>query len=158
MALLLLIAHVWFAQFSHRLTFEADFFTISALLLLASPYFNAGMAISAILAGAGGKVHTLYGYNLLGSAIGCTTIFLCLGVWTAPELLVVCATVLALLAVCLHRRRVLPGIVVLVVAPVLFFNADRLFPYQVDPSGQLAIVRDNLARVEDNNERVARAL
>ncbi|MHC4516758.1 MAG: hypothetical protein ACYS5W_24120, partial [Planctomycetota bacterium] len=69
-AMLLIVAHAWFALFSDRLVFRFEFFTLSILVLLASPYFSAGMAISAILADTKGSVHVRYGINLLGSALG----------------------------------------------------------------------------------------
>ncbi|MBK8978520.1 MAG: hypothetical protein IPM29_21695 [Planctomycetes bacterium] len=158
-AVLLVVAHAWFAHASDHLEFRLDFWTLSILLLLAAPYFSAGMAISAILADPAGSVHTRYGINLLGSAIGCVTVFVALGPLTGPELLIVCATVAALAAVPLFERRLPVLLPVLAVGALLFHYADRILPYRIqkaETAGQLALIEKTAAEIVRDNPKVAR--
>ncbi|MHC5072899.1 MAG: spermidine synthase, partial [Planctomycetota bacterium] len=162
-AMLLIVAHAWFALFSDRLVFRFEFFTLSILVLLASPYFSAGMAISAILADTKGSVHVRYGINLLGSALGCMTVFLILGPLSGPQCLVLCALVCGLLAVPLYPRpaRVKVLGVVLVMGVGLLFVADSILPYQIQSArsgGQLALIVENSrteAQRRDDIQKVA---
>jgi hypothetical protein len=160
MAVALVVAHVYFAHVSHLVEFAVDWPTVSTLVLLAAPYFNAGMAISAILAEPGAHVHRRYAVNLAGSALGCVTVFWSLGPLTAPQLLMVCATALALLAVALGTRaRPLAAILVLAAGGVLVWRADDLLPYQEEPapSGQLALLRENIAKAKAHRADIQRA-
>jgi len=162
-AILLVIAHAWFALFSDRMIFQFEFFTLSILVLLASPYFTAGMAISAILADTEGNVHLRYGINLLGSALGCVTVFLILGPFSGPQCLVLCALGCGLLAVRLHPKEMRNKLLalVLVVGVVLFVVADGILPYQIQPArsgGQLALIIDTSkkeAAKRDDIQKVA---
>ncbi len=146
-AALVVIAHAYFAQVSPSLRFAADLSTVSALVLLASPYFSAGMAIAAILADPRGNVPRRYSVNLVGSALGCASVFAWLGPLTAPQCLVACAAVLGLLGACLCRRQALAAGAVLAASAALFAFADAVFPYRPEPadSGQLSLLAKNVA-------------
>jgi SAM-dependent methyltransferase len=158
MAVLLVAAHVWFAHFSDRLEFELDAMTVATLAILAAPYFSAGMAISAILAEPGADVHRRYGLNLLGSAVGCLSVFGMLGPLTAPRCLVVCAVVAALCAVPLARRRAALLAVVVVAGAPLWWFADAVFPYRMQkaPGGQLALIIENARKTVATADSVQR--
>ena len=162
-AVLLVFAHGWFAVLSDQLVFAFDFrafvdlrgavdvlqpliTTLSILVLLASPYFFAGMAISAMLADPKGSVHLRYGINLLGSALGCVTIFFVLGPMTGPECLAACAIACALLAVPLYKNKVVPLVLIALIGTPTFAYSNRILPYQIQSaasSGQLALIIQN---------------
>lgn len=156
-ALLLVVAHALFAHASDRLEFRFDAWTIGILVALAAPYFSAGMAISAILADPNGSVHARYGVNLVGSALGCVTVFFLLGPLTGPQLLIVCAILCGLLAVPLFdRRRVVLAVIVVAGAP-LFLFADALLPYRIqkaETAGQLALIQRTAEKVVAENPNV----
>ncbi|MEY2982283.1 MAG: hypothetical protein RL562_2510 [Planctomycetota bacterium] len=158
-AVLLVVAHVVFAQFSDHLEFGFDLWTVFILLALAAPYFSAGMAISAILADPAGNVHARYGLNLLGSAVGCVGIFLVLGPLTGPEMLMACAIACGLLGAILCERKLPMVVGVLLVGAPLFVFADDFLPYRIqkwETAGQLALIEKNAADVVATNPDVQR--
>ncbi len=149
-AVLLIVAHVWFAHFSDRVTFGFDLYTVSTVALLAAPYFCAGAAISTLLADPTANVHMRYGINLCGSAVGCLVVFFVLGPLTGAQCLVASAILVALLGVTLCRRRLLAVLIVALAGAPLFVYADAILPYQIQSAataGQLALIRENAAKV-----------
>ncbi|MHC5064262.1 MAG: spermine/spermidine synthase domain-containing protein [Planctomycetota bacterium] len=159
-AVLLIFAHWWFAIFSDQLNFSLNFASLSTLILLAAPYFTAGMAISAILAEPAGNVHLRYGMNLFGSALGCASLFFILGPLSGPECLVLLAGLCALLAVPLAVKRLqLSAIILALGIPAMIF-ADELLPYQIQSAqsgGQLALIEYNADRLVREREGIQRA-
>ncbi len=156
-AILLVVAHTWFAHTSDHLEFRFDGWTFSILVLLAAPYFSAGMAISAILADPRGSVHARYGLNLIGSALGCVGVFFVLGPLTGPQALIGCATLCALLAAPLSRHAVRHVLAVLVVAVPLFVFADAILPYRIqkaETAGQLALIAKTAEQIVEKNPAV----
>lgn len=151
-SVLIIAAHAYFAQVSEQVRFGVEFATISSLVLLASPYFTSGMAMAAILGAPNANLSRLYGMNLVGSALGCCSLFVLLGPFTAPQVLVLCATVMGLLGAWLCRHRLAAGTLVLVVGAGLFVFAEDVFPYRPEPAdsrGQLALLEQSVAEIND---------
>ncbi|MCC6673429.1 MAG: hypothetical protein IT458_20390 [Planctomycetes bacterium] len=150
--LLLVLAHAWFAHFSPRVRFDLDAISLVTLALLSAPYISGGMAIAALLSDPRGRVQTLYGWNLLGSALGCVSIFVLLGPLSAPQVLALGATGCGLLGAWLCARRGPALVVALAAGGAVFAFADRLFAYAIEPvPGQLALLEENVARLRDRN-------
>lgn len=146
-AVLVIIAHAYFAQISEQVRFQVDFATISSLMLLASPYFTAGMVIAAILSAPGADLSRLYGMNLVGSALGCCSLFIVLGPLTAPQILVLCAVTSGLLGASLCERWRTVSAVVLLAGAGLFVQAETVFHYRPEPAesqGQLALLQQSV--------------
>lgn len=177
-AVLLVLAHGWFALFSDKLQFALPsidpsriahlrdavgqvgplLVTLSIVVLLASPYFTAGMAISAILAEARGSVHRRYGVHLLGAALGCVPVFLILGPLTGPECLAACAIACGVLGAFLCRQKVTALLVVVLLGAPVFVYSNRILPYQTRPMpGQLALIHQNARTIgqRDDIQRIA---
>lgn len=149
-ALLLVVAHVFFAHASDHLEFALDFWTVGLLAALAAPYVSAGMAVAAILADPSGSVHARYGFNLIGSALGCLVVFFVLGPLSGPQALVACALGCGLLGASLLRRRALAFAIVLGAGAGAFVFADALLPYRIQKAasgGQLALIKQHAAEV-----------
>lgn len=176
-AVLLVIAHAWFALFADRVNFDINLaaiweagysaaafdaavpllWTLSVLVLLAAPYFYAGMAISAILAEKDAKVQTRYGINLLGSALGCASIFFILGPLTGPECLMACAGVLALMGVGLCQQKFTALVATVALGVPCFLYADAILPYPVQQApGQLALIENKAKAIVAANDQVQR--
>lgn len=153
-AISIVVAHAFFAHVSQELRFALDILTVATLAMLAAPYFTAGMAIAGILAAPGANLGLLYGTNLVGSALGCSSVFVLLGPLTAPQCLALCATAAALLGVVLGRRRILEGTVALALGGILFAAADTVFPYAPEPadSGQLSLLEKHLRQAAANRK------
>ncbi len=160
-AILLVVAHVWFAIMSHRLDFAGDLtsiaVTVSILVLLAAPYFTAGMAISAMLADSEANVHARYAINLIGSALGCVSIFFILGPLTGPQCLMACAIICALLGVVLCQKRAVPLALVILLGTPAYLLADRILPYQIQGAqagGQLALIVREAEKLASTNDKI----
>jgi len=151
-AVLVIVAHAYFAQVSEQVRFGVEFATISSLALLASPYFTAGMAMAAILGEPNANISRLYGMNLVGSALGCCSLFVLLGPLTAPQILVLSAAVLGLLGAALCARRAMCSALVIAISAPLMVYAEDVFPYQPEPAssrGQLALLQKSVDTINE---------
>ncbi|MEO0479172.1 MAG: hypothetical protein AAF196_06805 [Planctomycetota bacterium] len=157
-AVLLVVAHVVFAQYSDRLTFGFDWWTAGILAALAAPYVSAGMAISAMLAEDGANVHRRYGINLAGSAVGCLLPFALLGPLSGPQCLMLCAIICAVLGAMMMKMKPLGLVLAALFGVPVFVYADALLPYKIqgaDTGGQLALIEKNLEEAIDRSHRKA---
>lgn len=115
------------------------------LAALASPYLFAGAAVAASLSAAREGVHRAYRVNLLGSALGCFTVFWLLAPLGAPRLVALLGLAgTAAGALYLGRAPGRAARAALAVAGGLSAAAavapDAWFPFRPEPSGQLRLI------------------
>lgn len=150
-------AHWLFALRSDRLFAALEdkswFEDALVLLVLALPYLALGAIIAAILSDSRRRISLLYALNLLGSALGCVIPFIALRPLGAGGLLAVLAGVAALLAVPLCKspggRLAAFGYAVLM-GSLSFFLREELFPFRMQPEGQLAYLYKEAERAKND--------
>lgn len=129
---------------------RADLIAVCAAL--ATPYFFAGIAVTACLAHASRSVHATYFWNLLGSAAGCFGVALFLQPLGAPVLLGAVAAFASVAGLVFLRAGAHPlsGVVAgagLMVALTAMWRPHMFYWFQPDPTGQLAVLRTEWAKV-----------
>jgi len=120
-----------------------DLFLLCAAL--ATPYFFAGIAVTACLA-TSRRVHGTYFLNLLGSALGCFGVALLMQPLSAPVLLGVVAALGAVagIAFLCAGAHVFGGLATgagLALALAAVWRPNVFYWFQPDPAGQLAVLQ-----------------
>ncbi|MGH7895542.1 MAG: spermidine synthase, partial [Candidatus Binatia bacterium] len=148
-AIAIVVAHVLFARWSPAVR-SGGLGVLVTLVGLVLPYFGFGITTTLLMMNQGERIGRAYALNLAGSGLGCLLVFPFLDAFGAERSLPLIGFVgvLAggLLAPARSGARAAVGIAGLVLAGT-FAAGPRLFAFQPDPTGQLAVILDRAAKL-----------
>ncbi|HXJ37444.1 MAG TPA: hypothetical protein VMS22_25730 [Candidatus Eisenbacteria bacterium] len=150
-AVAIVVAHVLFAAWSPAVrTGGIGVAVVLAAMVL--PYFGFGLTTTLLLVGGGERIGRTYALNLAGSGLGCLLVFPFLDAFGAERSLALVGIMgVATGALLAPARpagvRAAVGVAALALVAT-FAGAPRLFAFQPDPTGQVAVIMSRIAKLD----------